>query len=115
VGLGVGVGLDVGEGVGEGSAEEILAELGEQASVTGRRWARIAALRSRATLAEGTRAEFYLEEAVALARDTGDPPTSFSVRKRSRLTSATSTASWASDRAANWRAYSLSNQNGRSP
>ena len=55
------------------SAEQVLAELEEQASVTGRRWARIAALRSRAMLAEGSRAESFLEEAVALARDARDP------------------------------------------
>ncbi len=54
-------------------AEQALAELEEQASVTGRRWARIAALRSGAMLAEGSRAESYLEEAVALARDARDP------------------------------------------
>src|SRR2546429_479258 len=55
------------------TAEQVLAELEEQARVTGRRWARIAGLRSRGMLAEGSRAESYLEEAVALARDARDP------------------------------------------
>ena len=54
-------------------AEQVLAELEQQATLTGRRWARIAWLRSRGMLAEGGRAESYLEEAVALARDAHDP------------------------------------------
>src|SRR5256884_478759 len=54
-------------------AEQVLAELEQQATLTGRRWARIAWLRSRGMLAEGGRAESYLEEADALARDAHDP------------------------------------------
>ena len=54
-------------------AEHVLAELEDQADVTGRRWARIAALRSRGTLAEGSRVESYLDGAVAWARDARDP------------------------------------------
>jgi DNA-binding CsgD family transcriptional regulator len=54
-------------------AEQVLAELEEQAKVTGRRWARIAALRSRGMLAEGSAVESYLKEAVALAREARDP------------------------------------------
>jgi tetratricopeptide (TPR) repeat protein len=184
-------------------AEQVLAELEEQAKVTGRRWARIAALRSRGMLAEGSAVESYLKEAVALAREARDPfelartelsfgeglrrmrrrgdarqhfrsaleiflelgaahgsdgrsrsspprangssakprrreprshrkscrsawrwpaasrtrkspPTSSSVRRRSRPTSATRTASSVSDRDLSWRACSRSNRNRRS-
>jgi DNA-binding CsgD family transcriptional regulator len=55
------------------SAEHVLAELEDQANATGRRWAHIAAFRSRAMLAEGSRIESYLEEGVALAREARDP------------------------------------------
>ena len=54
-------------------AEHVLAELEDQADVTGRRWARVAALRSRGTLAEGSRVESYLDGAVGWARDARDP------------------------------------------
>jgi len=55
------------------SAEQALAELEEQATITGRRWARLAALRSRAMLADGSRADASLDEAVAVARAARDP------------------------------------------
>src|SRR5205807_2166386 len=88
------------------SAEQALAELEEQATITGRRWARLAALRSRAMLADGSRADASLDEAVAVAR------TCFSVRRRSRPTSATPMASSASDPGASWRACSRSSRSG---
>jgi ATP/maltotriose-dependent transcriptional regulator MalT len=55
------------------NADRVLIELEEQANVTGRRWAQVAARRCRGMLAEGSGLEPPFEEAVALAREATDP------------------------------------------